>query len=430
MRRRLQFHPLTVMLVCAILTCGLDRRQTPAAIVEFNAINAHMQGAKTQPDWQRYRSLALSLTHLLNGSPDALLEVARADARIGAPQRALEELNVIAHMGQYELDIKTSHDFDSLRTMPGFARVAAAMSANVRPISHAATAVTIGDAGLLPEDIGYDPQSGKFLVTSVLEKKIVTIDRAGHISEFARAPDGWPMLALKIDVPHHVVWAAEVGLQGFVDVPKSSWGRSIVIEYDLRSRRLLRRSEGPRASQLGDMTITPNGDLLICDSNGGGVYLLNRNGNNLKRVDGGDFISPMTPSFISNDRFFVADYVRGLAVLDLANKHVRWIPMQNIHALQGIDGLYYRDGHLVVIQNATPPERVVTLRFDPAFTHVTSERIIESGTPDIDPNHGIIVGDRFYYIANAGWHQLAANGTVKKGSRLTAARIMYAEIAK
>ena len=427
---RLQFHPLAVVLLCAILTYGLDRPQTPAAIVEFNAINARMQEAKPRRDWQRYRTLALSLTHLLNGSPDALLEMARADARIGARQRALEELNAIAHMGQYELDIKNSHDFASLRRTTGFGRVVATMSANLRPISHAAIAVTVGDASLLPEDIGYDPQSGKFLVASVLEKKIVTIDRAGDISEFARAPDGWPMLALKIDLPHHVVWATEVALQGFADVPKSSWGRSIILEYDLRSRKLLGRIEGPRASQLGDMTITPNGDLLICDSNGGGVYLLNQNGKSLKRVDGGDFISPMTPSFISNDRVFVADYARGLAVFDLRNKHVRWIPMQNMHALQGIDGLYYRNGRLIVIQNATPPERIVSLQFDPAFTHVTSERIIESGTPDIDPNHGIIVGDRFYYIANAGWNQLATNGTVKKGSRLTEARIMYAEIAK
>ena len=48
---------------------------------------------------------------------------------------------------------------------------------------------------------------------------------------------------------------------------------------------------------------------------------------------------------------------------------------------------------------------------------------IESGTERLDPTHGVLAGNAFYYIANAGWNQLAPDGSVRRGARLTPAVI-------
>lgn len=232
------------------------------------------------------------------------------------------------------------------------------------------------------------------------------------------------MLALKVDARRHIVWATEVALKQFKRVARKDWGRSAVLEYDLRTARLLRRIEGPRASQLGDMTITPAGDLLLSDSNGGGLYLLKDGGAGLTPVDSSHFISPMTPAFASQEHVLVADYVRGIGALDLTTRRVSWIPMSGKYALEGVDGLYWNRGRLIAIQNGITPERVIVFRLDSSLARIRSEEIIASGVPDLDPTHGVVVGGDFYFIANSGWNQLANDGTVRPGARLSSAVVM------
>ena len=260
-----------------------------------------MQDARKHEDWQALRASAVRLVRLLNGSPDALLEVASADARLGDRAAAIAELRTIARMWQSQDLITSLPEFATLRARCDFASISRRMAANMVPVSRSATVATIPEAGLLPEDIDYDPHGKRFYLSSVLERKIVSIDAGGHLAGVVHAPDDWPMLALKVGARRRLLWATEVAMDGFRNVPKRDWGRSAVLCYDLTTSKLLRRIEGPRPSNLGDMTLAANGDLLISDSAGGGIYLVRRNGSALKRADKGDFISPETPAYAPGD---------------------------------------------------------------------------------------------------------------------------------
>jgi hypothetical protein len=131
----------------------------------------------------------------------------------------------------------------------------------------------------------------------------------------------------------------------------------------------------------------------------------------------------------SPKRMFVPDYARGIGILDLATKNVVWIDSGRRHALQGIDGMYFREGELIAVQNGASPERVIVFRMDSGLTHVVSEKMIERATPTLgDPTHGVIVGNAFYYIANSGWSELDDHGQVKPGAKLSPARIMKTEL--
>lgn len=332
-------------------------------------------------------------------------------------------------MGQSLDELRTLPDFNALHANRGFERFLQTMDANMRPSSHAERALVVADPGLLPEDIDYDAGSQRFFLTSVLEKKIVTVDPHGRVADFAPAPDSWPMLGLKVDTKHGMVWATEVALEGFAAVPKRDWGRSAVALYELKTGKLLKRIEGPRPSAFGDLTLSAKGDALVSDGEGGGVYTVARNARVLERVDDGQFISPQTPAYLPDgNHAFVPDYVRGIGVLDLATKSVRWIPMDDRFALEGIDGLYASGNNLIAVQNGTSPDRVMTFTLDANMDFAVTERSIESATPALDPTHGVIAGDSFYYIANSGWNQLADDGTLKKGASLTPARIMRAPL--
>jgi hypothetical protein len=373
---------------------------------------------KKERNWTAYLRDAQQLRSFLNGSPLSTLEVARAQLQLGNRAQALIETRRFLAMGQTN-DLLDSTLFEPLKVL-----VTNQMKTNQTPISRATRAFQIADPGLLPEDIDYDPTSKRFFLTSILETKVVMLNETGSIRNFAESPDRWPMLALKIDSRRRRLWATEVALDGFTSVAATDWGRSVLLEYDLDRGTLLSRHDGPAHGNLGDMVLAPNGDPIVSDGAGGGIYRWHDG--QMKRIDHGDFISPQTMAICADgQRAFVPDYVRGLAVFDIQTGVAQWISMKNAYALNGIDGLYCHEDSLVATQNGVSPERVVAFALDPSTSAVVAERVIEQTTTTLgDPTHGVFVGKTFFYIANSGWNALDEHGALKPGAHLAAALIM------
>jgi sugar lactone lactonase YvrE len=426
----LRANRCTLTLFLLILVTASTGQRTSSAIEQFQGLQGELRKSHAAKDWHAYLVSATKLKEFLNGSPDSLLEVARADVHVDDVSAALRELDEFLRMGQSADLIAKSADFSALAKNENFVKLRTGMEANRRPISLGSTAFQLSDSGLLAEDIDYDPRSKRFFVSSVREKKIVLIETSGANKDFARAPDDWPILAVKVDPSRGVLWATEVAMQGFTFAPESDWGKSAVLCYDLKNGKLLRRVEGPRPSALGDMVLTGSGDVIVSDGDGGGVYRLLANGTKLERLDEGDFISPQTPALHPDGKhIFVPDYVRGIGVLETTTKHVRWVSMDGKFALNGIDGLYFDRGKLIAIQNGTSPERVVVFTLDATLTKIESETIMERSTETLgDPTHGVVIENDFYYIANSGWDAVDDRGNMKPGARLSVARIMRARI--
>ena len=414
-----------------LLVAASNAQQRGTAVEEFRAIQSDLKNSHASGDWQSNLTTANRLKLFLNGSPRSLLEVARADTRVDKLDAAFTELEQFAALGQSTELLTTLADFAPLRDKPAFAAIQAAMKENRTTISVASKAFDIPDQTLLAEDLDYDPNTRRFLITSVREKRIIWTDKSGAAGEFAKAPDNWPMLAIKIDRVRSLVWATEVGLKGFSYVQQSDWGRSALVCYGLKTGKLLRRLEGPHGSALGDMALSANGDVIVSDGEGGGIYRAAAGANALERLDSGDFISPQTLAMHPDHRHvFVPDYVRGIGILDTVTKQVQWISTEGRHALDGIDGLYFDSGKLIAVQNGTSPERVVAFALDASLSKITSEKIIERSTGTLgDPTHGVIVDGNFYYIANSGWDVTDDHGDVMAGAKTSAPRVMTARLA-
>jgi hypothetical protein len=417
---------------CLLFLAGTSATQeTTPARERFEHLRAQLHQSHAGNDWQANLQSARKLKALLNEAPRSLLEVARAEMHVGDTEGALRELAQFARMGQSADLPAISADFSALVTTAAFKKIQTDMSANNSAVSLASPAFLLSDAGLVPEDIDYDAHSKRFFITSVRERKIISLDLRGSSTEFARAPEDWPMLALKVDSARYLVWATEVALKGFNSVPEADWGRSALLCYELKTGRLLRRIEAPRPSALGDMVLTRRGEVIVSDGDGGGVYRLPVQGTTLQRLDGGDFISPQTPAMHPDGKhIFVADYLRGIGVLDVATRQVRWLPMAGRFALNGIDGLYFERGRLIAVQNGTTPERVAVFTLDASLSRIVAEKVVERSTDTLgDPTHGVTVDDRFYYIANSGWDLIDDHGNLKPGAKPSAPRIMQVQLS-
>jgi hypothetical protein len=416
--------------VVLIVSTSLIAEQTDPASLQFQNLQQELKKSHAAKDWHTNLIAANKLKAFLNDDPGSLLEVARAEVHIGDFDAAFRELDQFVRMGQSTDLPAQSPDYAALVRMAEFAEIRRGMEANRTLISLGATAFLLPDSDLLSEDVDYDPSGHLFFVTSVRQKKIIAVETGGAAHDFARAPDSWPMMAIKIDRARSLVWATEVAIQGFNFTSESDWGRSAVLCYDLRTGKLLRRIEGPKGSALGDMALMTNGDVVVSDGEGGGIYRLAAQSSALERLDTGDFISPQTPAIHPDGKLiFVPDYERGIAVLDLSTKQVHWLSTNGRFALNGIDGLYFDHGRLIAVQNGTSPERVIAFTLNATFSEITAQTIIERSTGTLgDPTHGVVVGKIFYYIANSGWDCIDDHGNLKPGSKLPVPRIMRVEL--
>ena len=413
--------------VVVMVVLGLASGPTTSAREELTELRRQARAANEKGDQQARVQAILKIEKLLNNSPNAIETLAQAYAAAGDSEHAIAALNQYADLGLADDDLLRGHPkpFDTLEKLPEYQSILSRFKENETAVSRGEMAFALPDPNILAEDIDYDPLSKTFLITGVLEKKIIRITAEGKAVDFAQSPSHWPMLGIKVDASRGLVWATEVALDGFTAAPKSDWGRSGLLCYDLRTGALRRRVEGPAHSALGDLVLTPEGEPIVSDGEGGGMYQLK--GDSLERIDGGEFISPQTATMHPDGKHvLIPDYLRGVGVLDLASKQVTWLNQgERPHALSGIDGLYFDRGWLIATQNGTSPERVIRFQMNSTLTAIESEEVIERATSTLgDPTHGVVVGDFFYYIANSGWSELDDHGDVKAGSKLTPARVM------
>jgi len=418
----------SIQFIAGLLLWIVSAQSSPGAVKELAQLRKQAHEARAAGDHRGYLEAAIKVRSLLNDSPGAIESTALGYAELNDKDHALAALKEFAEMGQADDSLVDGKDkiFVSLHDLPEYKSILEHFRQNKTAVARSEHALTLEDPGLIPEDIDFDPQSKTFMITSVLEKKIVRVSSSGKTTSFASSPSGWPMLAIKVDAKHNRAWATEVALDGFTSAPKSDWGRSAVLCFDLRTGALRSRIEGPPHSALGDMTLTEEGVPIVSDGGGGAVYEVVDG--RLVLINGKDFISPQTPVVLPGGKVAaVPDYTRGVGILDLKSGSVRWLNREGGAkvALNGVDGLYFADGALILTQNGTSPERVVRMKLDQAQMKVVSEDVIERSTATLgDPTHGVIVGDWFYYIANSGWDVLDEHGDVKAGEKLSPGSLM------
>ena len=106
---------------------------------------------------------------------------------------------------------------------------------------------------------------------------------------------------------------------------------------------------------------------------------------------------------VSPDRKFIyfSDYELGLRVADLEHQQVNDLTLEH-HNLGAIDGVYFYQGNLLVVQNGTLPTRVQRIKLDKGQAKIESVQPIEANKDALlMPTFGTLVGDDFYVIANS-----------------------------
>ena len=408
------------ILLFLILTClaaFAQSDQKDSRYYEMLARKAYQE--KNYPSFLANMQLAADLRV---NHPRLMYKLAAAYALNGKSNEALSLLKRASDMGLV-FPIATDHDFDSVRRLPEFTAILKEIEENKIPKISSVPAFTVHEKGLVPESIAYDERTGTFYLSSVYKRKILSVTKAGDANVFSSDADGlWSVMGMKVDPARRLLWVCTTAHPQMMNFNPQDKGKTALIKYDLRSGKLLAKFQPNDSTQphwFGDLAINSAGDVYTSDSVTPAVYVVRHDSNELETLlEGEPFVSPQGLDFTPDEKkLFLADYAKGVFLIDLITKKVTSIPAD--FTLLGIDGLYYYRGSLIGVQNGVNPERVIKLSLNRDLTRFDHFETLEANNPAFDePTLGVLLKDRFYVIANSQWGAIDEAGHLAPDDKL------------
>jgi hypothetical protein len=114
----------------------------------------------------------------------------------------------------------------------------------------------------------------------------------------------------------------------------------------------------------------------------------------------------------------VADYSRGILRWDLRTDSVTAVTLSAGELLRGVDGLRREGRDLIGVQNGSSAPRIVRIRLSADGRQL--QEIITLDRPAVlegEPTVGVVLGDRYVYVASSAWPFWADDGTRRENGR-------------
>lgn len=101
---------------------------------------------------------------------------------------------------------------------------------------------------------------------------------------------------------------------------------------------------------------------------------------------------------------FVADYSSTIYQINTNTGEMTALEAPNSFSFKTVDGLYLYKNKLITIQNGTIPMRISSFELDMENKKVKKGKVLEQQNPHFgEPTNGVLVGNKFLYIANSQW---------------------------
>ncbi len=342
--------------------------------------------------------------------PRVLLALAHQQAVGGALDEVPATLERLAAMG-LAFSVEDEPEFAKLKGTPAFTAVVKHFAQNQAAVQGSASTVFSLKNPELVEGVAYDAARHRYLVGSVRERKIFAVDAAGVATDFTREGlDVGGVFGLVVDAKRGVLWATTAWLPQVKGYVAEKTG---LLKLDLKSGALLGSWWLGAGHVLGDLVVSPSGDVYASDSRSKepAIYKLEKNG--LTEWVKGSFRSLQGMAWGAGDRLYVADYALGLFVVDVKTRKVSPLKTPLDVASVGIDGLYLVNGALVATQNGISPQRVIQFSLDAKGLSVTGQKVLLVGDPRADDlSLGVVVGKTLVVNGHSGWSAFEDDGKV------------------
>jgi streptogramin lyase len=327
----------------------------------------------------------------------ALYLLAALKQHVGETREALQNLKDCLALKE-GFDPSGSPSLGPLKGTKEFDDLVAAVHRDFPIVAHAKLAIASEEKDLIPEGLAYDSRQDLFFLSSMHRRKIVVIGVDGKAADFV--PAGFahilPVLGIRPDPNDGTVWA-------------SSWDengdRSELLHFDNAGKLLGRYSLNDSGKHgFNDLVVAKDGDIFLTDSVSNQVYRFSPQSKLFAPLPLSRELSAPNGIAFAEDghQLFIADDF-GMVRFDTAAKSSSEVNPGPHNTLAGIDGLYYRKGTLIAVQNGIGQPRIVAFRLNRDNTSVTQTTVLENRTAFTRlPTTGALRDNDFYFITNSG----------------------------
>ena len=363
---------------------------------------------------------------------DGLLHfyMAMFQAQAGHRDKSLEWLKKVADRRMGFVPTQGG-GFDDLWADEEFQKLRAEMKASQPTVADAKEVFRLPRAAkaFIPEGIAYDPAAKRHLIGSIAERRILQRSRSGKFSDFSSPSDGLKaVLGLRIDPRRNLLYA--VSTNGF-SLREGEAPETGLFVYDLKTQKLRARYYAPEATNLNDVAVGPNGEVLVTEGTGA-VYRLDETAGDLVyQVPPGSMAGSNGITIASDGKRAYVAISTGIAGIDLASNEVARLTQPDDLATGAIDGLYYHEGDLIAVQNFINPGRILRLHLDDAGKVIESMTVLQVNHPLLDePTTGAIVDKHLHVIANSSVLSVQPDGSLRDEATLVPAVILAVPLSR
>lgn len=271
----------------------------------------------------------------------------------------------------------------------------------------------------MPEALAVDGD-GRIFVGTVRDGLILESEDGEAWDEFASAgeiPQLQAVFDLLVDAERGHLWVATGSVSQFQGEPREDAVRSALLRLDLESGELQQEypiSSGSGRNLLGSLALAGDGTVFAADTQAPVIYRLDPGAEALRPFFGHPNFTSLRGLALSDDDslLYVADYELGIFIVDTTGGDQAWqLAVPETFNAGGIDGLFYWNDHLVIIQNAISPQRVVRLELGEDGLGVTAVAPLAAAREEFDtPTFGVMNGQELYFLGASHWQHVNGDG--------------------
>lgn len=321
-------------------------------------------------------------------------------------------------------------DFQSIKETEAFKSLSAFKQKQLEVVATSQKAITLSEKALHPESVLYLSKTKTWLASSIRKRKIVSFDeKTGKCSDWLTAENILAVFALKPDAKEEFLWVATSAIPEMENYSETVKGKAEILKVNIKTKNIVNRYSLEGNHVFGDIYVTKNNKVFISDSDKPIIYTIENDALAVwLSLENTAFNLQGITMNREEDMLFIADYLKGIAVIKTANKEVNWLHFPKDATSKGIDGLVYAKNSLFAVQNGVSPIRITQLKLNSSHTEITDFKVLDNNRPEFDePALLTLVKDKLYFFANSPWKAYDKNGVLDE-SKVTNPELCFLKL--
>jgi hypothetical protein len=354
-------------------------------------------------DYPLFLKLGIQLDSIRPMHPTFTYNLASAYSLNGKKQEALSVLKTIV-LANNTIAFDEDSDFEPIKGDKSFKELLQLKATQSIVIENSIQKLSLSEKDLHPEGLLYLDKYKLWLSSSIRNKKIVAFDANGKCTDWF-TDCSYSVFALKTDRNQKYLWVACSAIPEMKNFTKEIEGKSEILKIEIATQKLVKRYTLEGNHVFGDLVVAKNNDVYISDSAEPIIYKIEKGSLSLWKNLKMEAFNLQGITFNENEsKLFIADYLKGVLVIDIKTKNRTWLEFPEETSKKGIDGLVFYKKSLIAIQNGVVPIRIVQYKLNESVTKIIDFVVLDNNRNVFnEPALATLVQNKLCFFANSPW---------------------------